>query len=60
MDECRVRVKAGWGEAGREGRYLATVFAEQEWCVVVWDGDDDPNCFKAGGLEFYTRPTKEG
>jgi len=47
----RVRIKTGWEAAGRRGIELARVFADQNWSVVLWDGDDDPDCFKSAGLE---------
>jgi hypothetical protein len=47
----RVRICRGWDGAGREGRLLAWVFARQRWAVVLWDDEEDPDCFKAAGLE---------
>lgn len=50
----RCRVKNGWLRAGREGLYFATIADEplgQPWAVVLWDGEEDPDCFKAAGLE---------
>jgi len=48
----RVKIKAGWGDAGQEGRRLGPdVFVEQEWTPVLWDGQEDPDWHKASGLE---------
>lgn len=50
-----VKIRDGWAGAGRSGVVLDVVFAIQEWCVVKFDDDDDPDCFKAGGLELIPR-----
>lgn len=49
----RVRIKAGWFEAGREGDFMAVVVGRDGmvWGVVQWDGEDDPDCHKMFGLE---------
>lgn len=50
----RCRIKTGWQDAGREGLFLVTVADEplgQPWAIVLWDGEEDPDCFKAAGIE---------
>lgn len=52
----RCRIKAGWEGAGREGDAVC-YFDEparlgQQWTVVLWDDQDDPDCFKSAGLEI--------
>jgi hypothetical protein len=53
----RCRVKQGWEDAGREGEALCYFEHEklgQQWILVIWDDEDDPDCFKAAGLEIKT------
>lgn len=47
----RVRIKPGWEGAGRKGVRHAEVNVQQPWSVVVWDDEEDPDCFKSAGLE---------
>lgn len=48
----RVTIKKGWEGAGRVGTRLGPdVFVEQEWTPVLWDDEEDPDFFKARGLE---------
>lgn len=48
--ECRI--KAGWHEADKKGVIYGTVVVDgRKWAVVMWYGDDDPELFKAEGLE---------
>lgn len=49
----RCKIKAGWEGAGREGEafgFFTHKRLGQEWIVVLWDDEDDPDCFKAAGL----------
>jgi len=47
----RVRIKNGWFKEGMQGTLLAVVHVGQDWGVVIWDEDEDPDCFKLAGLE---------
>jgi hypothetical protein len=48
----RVRIRDGWDEAGREGVMLNEAEAGGLiWATVLWDGEEDPDCFKRRGLE---------
>ncbi len=49
----RVRIKEGWGDAGKEGDFYCLInVGTQLWAIVLWDGDEDPDCFKAQALEI--------
>lgn len=52
--ERRCRVKKGWVDEGREGVVFCLVSKNlgQSWAVVVWDGEDEPDLFKARGLDI--------
>ena len=46
------RIKAGWHEADKKGViYGAVVVDGRKWAVVMWYGEDEPELFKAEGLE---------
>ncbi len=45
-----VQIRPGWYGAGRKGTLLAVVSTDQDWGVVLWDGDEDPTTFKWRGL----------
>ncbi len=47
-----VVVREGWEGEGRRGRVLSLVSLDQDWAVVVLDGDEDPECFKLAALEL--------
>ncbi len=47
----RVRIKAGWEGAGREGTLLAVVYVDQYWSGVKWDDEEDPDWHKTSALE---------
>ena len=54
-DFQRVRVRAGWQDAGKVGDLLAGPVRDrkgQDWMVVQWDISDDPDMHKATGLEL--------
>ena len=56
-DIPRVRIRAGWMDAGKEGELLAGPIRDrkgQDWMVVDWDNGDDPDLHKASGLEIAT------
>lgn len=49
----RFRIKRGWFDAGREGEAFA-FFADNKgqcWVVLQYDEDDDPDLYKADGVE---------
>lgn len=51
----RCRIKSGWEGVGREGDAISYFDHErlgQQWTVVLWDDEDDPDCFKSVGLEI--------
>lgn len=49
-------IKDGWGSAGRQGKILGTPFNVNgmEWTPILWDGDEDPDWYKADGLEILS------
>ena len=64
MSQPRVRIRAGWMDAGKEGDLLAGPIRDrkgQSWMCVQWDVDEDPDMHKAEGLEVASvewRPVK--
>lgn len=53
FENTRCRVKAGWEHAGREADLHATIeIGGRKWAVLVFDGDDDPDMYKAEALEM--------
>jgi hypothetical protein len=47
-----VRIKVGFKDAGRKGCVIGKpFFSEQWWIPVFWDDAEDPDWFKASGLE---------
>lgn len=56
----RVKIKRGWENAGRLGTmecfvtpdYRGAPSGSQYWIVLIWDGEDEPDLFKASGLLF--------
>ena len=55
MSDTRVRIRAGWMDAGKEGDLLAGSLRDrkgQDWMCVQWDVDEDPDLHKAAGLEI--------
>lgn len=57
----RCRIKDNWLDAGRTGEVLHRLRNDnlgREWTVVLWDGEEDPDCFKSAGLEPAYRTTK--
>lgn len=60
METKRVRVKAGWMHAGKEGNFYGQHQVElMWWSVVHWDGDDDPSLHKSAGLEVMSEVWKD-
>ncbi len=55
-----VQIRPGWDGAGRKGALLAVVSADQDWGVVLWDGDEDPTTFKWRGLVRISAQLKGG
>ena len=48
--ECRI--KTGWLGSGRKGVIYGVVEIDgRKWAVVMWYSEDDPDLFKAEGLE---------
>jgi hypothetical protein len=49
----RIRVKDGYDQGKRQGILLGEVVTIYGigWAPILWDGDDDPDWFKANGLE---------
>jgi putative transcriptional regulator len=55
VEPGRIRIKTGWDKGGREGTLLGGPIHDlkgQDWMVVQWDGDDDPDLHKAAGLDI--------
>jgi hypothetical protein len=49
----RVQIKDGWHGAGKQGTLLgASIMVGQAWAPVLWDDEEDPDWFKAAGLEM--------
>lgn len=48
---CRVSTNGRWLEAGKEGQLYGVLVTDQEWAIVIWDGDDDPSLYKAVAIE---------
>ncbi len=52
-----VRVKDGWQDAGRRGTIIChPVTISVVWVGVKWDDEEDPDWFKARGLERVPPP----
>jgi hypothetical protein len=52
MTGNRVRIRAGWDEAGKEGTIIGEpVFVGQSWTPVLWDSEEDPDFYKTVALE---------
>lgn len=54
----RIKIKKGWEGEGRQG-ILFFIAGQNEhlgqpWAMVLFDGDEDPDCHKAVGLEFVS------
>ncbi|KKN96792.1 hypothetical protein LCGC14_0164360 [marine sediment metagenome] len=53
FERARVRVKGNYDTGGRLGWQIGPeIYAEQWWIPVLWDDDEDPDCFKKVGLNF--------
>lgn len=50
-ESCQCRIAHGTVGEGRVGTYYGKIFIGQWWGIVVWDGEEDPDFFKAGSLE---------
>ena len=49
----RCKIKQGFIGAGREGDAICYFDHERlgrPWIVVIWDDEEDPDCFKSAGL----------
>jgi len=50
------RIAKGWNREGRLGQYFGRiVVGDMEWAIVLWDGEEDPDVYKAAALEIATR-----
>jgi len=51
------RIMDGWDGAGKEGRYLGkfSVQGRNNWSIVIWDGEEDPDLHKTEGLELMVQ-----
>ena len=61
MSDTRVRIRAGWMDAGKEGDLLAGPLRDrkgQDWMCVQWDVDEDLDLHKAAGLELASMEWK--
>jgi hypothetical protein len=57
MSDTRIRVREGYAEVGKQGYLLAGPIQDcggMDWMVVQWDGEDDPDLYKAKSLEVST------
>lgn len=55
----RCKIKQGREGAGRTGEalcYFEHSKIGQRWLLVLWDDEDDPDCFKAAGLRIMREP----
>jgi hypothetical protein len=52
----RVKIRKGWEDAGREGELFGSVKPDrgnsQEWAILIWDNEDEPELFKLSGLQY--------
>lgn len=47
----RCKIKHNFEYAGKMGELLTTVMTPQRiWAVVIWDGEDEPELYKADAL----------
>ncbi len=45
------KIKEGFDGAGKTGQYFGNMVIKNiQWAIVLWDGEDDPDFFKAEGL----------
>ena len=61
MSDTRVRIRAGWMDAGKEGDLLAGPLRDrkgQDWMCVQWDVDEDLDLHNAAGLELASMEWK--
>jgi len=50
----KVIIRDEWDDAGRSGILLSVVNVGQEWGVVKWDGEEDPDCCKLAALKPWS------
>jgi len=49
----KCRIASGFYDEGREGQYYGRIcVTDQQWAIVLFDGDDDPTLFKIDGLDI--------
>ena len=61
MSDTRVRIRAGWMDAGKEGDLLAGPLRDrkgQDWMCVQWNVDEVHDLHKAAGLELASMEWK--
>lgn len=47
------RVAKGFEDAGKQGQYLGFIFVRgRRWAIVVMDGSDEPELWKADSIEI--------
>lgn len=53
------KIKEGWVDTNKTGQYFGNIVIKGvKWAVVLWDGESDPDFFKANGL-LLSSLTKE-
>ena len=53
-----VQIKKEYMGAGKRGQLLFTVMLDQLWSMVIWNDEEDPDCFKTAGLEDVSMKVK--
>lgn len=47
----RFKISDGWDRSGEEGEYFGKICIDgMTWGVVLFDGEEDPDLFKAAGI----------
>ncbi len=52
---CRVAMNnphRKWDGAGKQGILYGIVVTDREWAIVLWNGSEDPDLFKAEAVEI--------
>ena len=49
----KCKIKDGWVDEGKSGVVLGdSVWVEQFWTPVLWDGEEDPDFVKTAGIDI--------
>lgn len=51
---CRVAMNnphMKWEGAGKQGFLFGILVTDRKWAIVLWNGSDDPELFKAEAIE---------